>query len=97
VFVDLDMCQYDAQWRKPTRLLIWGPSRFSFRMSRCQGHEGICSRTHKPHLKLTGVTHGAFVTAQAQVYTWTFSDAVVRQLLQGAAAAARATTGRGCG
>jgi len=91
VFIDLDMCQYDTQWRKPTRLLVWGPSRHSFELRRCQGRAGICSRTHKPHLKLSGLANGAFVTAQAQVYTWAFSDAVVRQLLNGTAGTARAT------
>ena len=64
--VDFDMCQYGTSWRKPTRLLIWGCQPFQLR--RCSAVCGKCSRTKQAHVMLSGVSKGAFLTSQAQVY-----------------------------
>lgn len=66
-----DMCQYGTQWKKPTGLLIWGCNPVVFQ--RCSAKQHLCSRTHKPHLSLTGISGKKFLTAQAQVYSEEFS------------------------
>ena len=73
--VDFDMCQYGTQWRKPTRLLVWNVPT-TIELLRCSGKQGLCSRTHKPHLLLSGVAKGRFLTAAAQVYPPAFATAL---------------------
>ena len=73
-FVRADMCQYNTQWRKPTGLLIWHCSLFS--MNTCW-QKPKCKRTAKPHLQLTGVKNGKFLTHQAQVYTKDFASSLI--------------------
>ena len=63
--VNAHMCQYGTQWRKATRLLVWGRPQFT--MATCSG-KGICSRTSRPHLQLSGIQGNIFATKQAQVY-----------------------------
>lgn len=72
-----DMCQYGTQWRKPTAILVWHCRPFSLKA--CSGH-GKCSRTHKPHLQLTGLGGKRFLTSQAQVYTSDFSQHLMLSL-----------------
>ena len=69
--IHFDMCQYGTQWKKPTTLLVWGCRPFS--LLKCQ-HTGVCVRTKKPHLQLTGIGGKKFLTSQAQVYTAEFSN-----------------------
>lgn len=75
--VRADMCQYHTQWRKPTGLLIWGCSPFVFKTC---WHGHLCKRTHKPHLQLSGISGGKFLTHQAQVYTKQFAEALITGL-----------------
>lgn len=72
--VTLDMCMYSCQWKKPTRLLLWNMAPASF--LRCHGTH-CCSRTHKPHLQLSGISGKRFLTEQAQVYSHAFSKALI--------------------
>ena len=70
-FIKLHMCQFGSKWKKPTGILCGNmPSHMLddlHRLCSCQG--SICSRTHKPHLQLTGTAPcGKPWTAVAQVY-----------------------------
>jgi hypothetical protein len=73
------LCQYGVPWKKPTRLLTWGSS--SVDLKWCCG-KGVCSRTKRPHLTLTGISgNGKFLTSQAQVYPKQFVSHLLPQLL----------------
>ena len=74
--VDFDMCQYNCGWRKPTRLLVWGELAGRLQLKRCQGKRGVCSRTHRAHITLSGVADGHFRTSAAQIYPKAFTDAL---------------------
>ena len=52
--VDFNMCQYNTSWRKGTRMLVWGPWADHFPALKCTGTSGLCSRTHRPHVTLSG-------------------------------------------
>ena len=67
VVIHFDMCRYNCAWRKPTRLLCWGAWTSSLQLKSCSGLKGICSRTHRPHVTLSGVAIGRFRTLAAQV------------------------------
>ena len=68
------MCQYNCQWKKPTKLLLWNAPLTMFNL--CRSRTG-CSRTGRPHLQLTGVVGKRFVTAQAQTYSANFAEALM--------------------
>ena len=76
--VKLDFCQYGTQWKKPTKLLVWGVP--PFQLLRCKG-KSTCSRTKKPHLVLTGLAGKRFLTEHAQVYPKLFGEALAQSLL----------------
>jgi len=83
--VNFSMCQYGTQWRKDTRLLVFGLPKGSVVLDVCQGRRGKCSRTHRAHLNLTGIQGKHFTTAQAQVYPRGFALAVMPTLLRATA------------
>jgi len=62
-----DQCQYGTQWRKRTRLLVWGRLR-GISLKSCCSKGGLCSRTGKPHVQLTGASGRTFRSAHAQVF-----------------------------
>lgn len=84
--VRCDMCMYDTQWRKPTKILVWGVPLFAMRV--CRGG-GKCSRTHKPHLQLTGISGKRFVTEQAQIYSASFVHELLSNFFLDAASVSR--------
>ena len=49
-----DMCQYNARWRKRTRIQSWHGQTENDLRRICEGHGGICSRTKKHHISLWG-------------------------------------------
>ena len=49
-----DFCQYGARWRKRTRIQTWNAPELPSLNHKCQGHKGICSRTHRHHIVLKG-------------------------------------------
>ena len=63
-FVKSDFCMYDMPWKKPIGLLVFNSP--EVKLCRCR-KKGVCSRTGKPHLQLTGVAGKRFLTQQAQV------------------------------
>ena len=52
------MCQYGTRWRKATRLQGWHVSSMSPLSCKCQSKDGICSRTKRPHIELSGTAPG---------------------------------------
>ena len=76
--VKTDQCQYGSAWRKPTALLCWCSPAVSF--ARCTGKHGLCSKTRRPHVQLTGVACGKFLTQRAQVYSRSFARAIIDNL-----------------
>ena len=83
--VNSSMCQYGTQWRKDTRLLVFGLPKGSVVLDVCQGRRGKCSRTHRAHLNLTGIQGKHFTTAQAQVYPRGFALAIMPTMLRATA------------
>ena len=73
-----DMCQYNTRWRKSTKVISWHCGHELDLQRKCQGRNGICSLTHKPHIVLTGPSNvpGMLWTSLAQVYP----DALARKL-----------------
>ncbi|CAK0867123.1 unnamed protein product, partial [Prorocentrum cordatum] len=59
-----DGCQYDAPWRKRTSVAAWNAVDLSRLQRRCAGRRGMCSRSNRPHVILTGHAGGAHLTAQ---------------------------------
>ena len=79
----VDFCQYGTPWQKRTCLLA-GNLDFddTARLARlCRGH-GICSRTHQPHVQLTGCRHGRRMTQVAQPYPHQLNKALAYCLTQ---------------
>ena len=83
-FVDFEFCQYGRNVRKRTKLLAWGPAFDGLELRICEGKQGVCSRTHRKHITLTGVANGRFLSSLAQVYSREFTDAVASQLYKSA-------------
>ena len=69
-----DMCQYACSWKKPTLLLFWNVTAPLFRI--CLGTH-TCSRTHRRHVQLSGIAGKRFLTHQAQIYSLSFSQALI--------------------
>ena len=63
-----DCCQYGSPWRKRTSVAAWGAVDLSRLQRRCAGRRGLCSRTNRPHVILTGHSDGVHLTAQAAAY-----------------------------
>ena len=75
-----DMCQYDRQWKKTTKLLLFGPGAHKVVFKRCRGKQ-LCSRTNMPHLVLSGLqSKNRWMTTQAQEYPRSFAVDLMKQL-----------------
>ena len=74
-------CQYGAQWRKRTSLLLVNcgcPKRLELRST---GKKGVCSRSHRPHLVLQGpCKDGRPWTLVAQPYPKRYASALATVL-----------------
>ena len=79
----VDMCGYGTAFKKPTRLLMWGRHSVNVILRRCGGGRGVCGHSGLPHLQLTGVKDGVFLTHHAQVYCASFVEDFLGQLLLG--------------
>lgn len=65
----VDYCQYGQPWRKRTTFVAFNLPPLQGTLKLCCGVGGVCSRTHKPHLRLEGVAaSGQFKTLLAQAY-----------------------------
>ena len=64
----LHQCRYDAESMKPTKFLI-SRAHASFPDRRCGRQDGICGRTGKPHVPLSGFDGtGKFRTKKAAAF-----------------------------
>ena len=79
-YSDTNMCMYSGCWKKPTRIMHWGPNHSNVKFRCCFGHSGCCSRTGKPHEQLVGSRNGVFVTSLAQVYSKPFAADLMTQI-----------------
>ena len=73
-----DCCQYGAPWRKRTSVAAWGAADLSRLQRRCAGRRGMCSRSGRPHVILTGHAGGTHLTAQAAAYPPLFCREVAK-------------------
>ena len=66
--VTFDHCQYGGDAKKPTRLIGWNID-LSRLALRCVQRNGLCSKTQKPHVQLSGIgPNKEFRTAGASAY-----------------------------
>ena len=79
-YVEADFCQYGVPWKKATRIMIWSLSPPS-QLKLCQAINGCCSRTHKPHLRLSGAVGAKWRTQNAEAYPVEFAKALANLLL----------------
>ena len=87
VFVDAHFCQYGCPYKKATRFLVWGQHRHRVVLSQCCRRKGICSRTGRKHIELSGLHRGVFRTSAAQVYPLQLCRSLMSQLIGDNAAA----------
>jgi hypothetical protein len=81
--ITLDQCQFGSRWRKRTRLATWGCGALPRLARLCQGRGGICSRTHKPHIVLSGTSSsGVLWTSLAQAYPTRLCTAVAASFIE---------------
>lgn len=67
---DLDFCQYNERWQKPTRLVYTGLNLTSLAL-RCGGTHKFCSHSKRPHIPLVGKdSTGTWWTRRAQPYPY---------------------------
>jgi len=77
-----DQCQFGTRWRKRTRILAWHCCSCDSLERKCSGHKGICSRSRKPHIVLSGSCKGSgkLWTAIAQEYPSKLCDVIAATL-----------------
>ena len=78
-----DFCQFGARWRKRTRIQAWF-SQDSITLNQiCHGRNGICSRTGKHHIVLSGQDRVSqqLWTHLAQPYPLKFAEAGAQLLI----------------
>jgi hypothetical protein len=82
--VVVDFCQFGTRWRKSTKLVFGNVPEAALedlKLRRCGGR-GVCSRTGKPHLVLSGTApNGKFWTLIAQPYPKLLCKMMVQALL----------------
>ena len=77
------MCQFGTPWKKATRVQAWGVGDLWELEKKCSGHRGICSRTARPHLELSGrAPGGKHWTAIAAAYPAAFARAAAAILIR---------------
>eukprot|EP00959_Pyramimonas_sp_CCMP1952_P272081 5688894-Pyramimonas_sp.AAC.1 len=52
------LCQFGARWRKATRIVGWRVSGLDGVAKRCCGRGGLCSKSGKYHVVLSGAAPG---------------------------------------
>lgn len=83
---NLDFCQFGARWRKRTKLACWNIPDATSLLQSCSGHGGVCSRTNKHHIVLTGSDKatGKLWTKIAQPYPSAFCRQAAKVLIAAA-------------
>ena len=82
-FAKTHFCQHGARWRKATGLAAWHASIPDNLQLTCSGHNGICSRTNKPHIVLSGADPVSKIlwTSIASKYTDRFGARAAKALV----------------
>ena len=77
-----DACQYNARWRKRTGILALHAYHDSNLCQLCRGTGGLCSRSNKPHITLTGKdpASGLLWTRIAEPYPHKFCNMYARHI-----------------
>ena len=79
IFDVVDFCQYGTPWRKRTALMSVCGQSLDLRV--CAGAPGQCSRSSRPHVRLTGRDpRGVFWTLRAQPYPPQLTEEVARKI-----------------
>ena len=82
-YVVCHMCQFGAPWRKATRVQAWGVGELWELARKCSGPRGLCSRTARPHLELSGrAPGGRHWTSIAAAYPAAFARAAAAILVR---------------
>ena len=83
----LDQCQFGAKWRKRTKVVCWHCIDTSSLCCLCSGRRGICSRTGKAHIVLSGSCNHSkkLWTSLAQESPKKLSDQIALLLVESAA------------
>ena len=77
------MCQFGAPWKKATRVQAWGVGELWELARKCSGPRGLCSRTARPHLELSGrAPGGRHWTSIAAAYPAAFARAAAAILVR---------------
>ena len=77
------MCQFGAPWKKATRVQAWGVGELWELAKKCSGPQGLCSRTARPHIELSGrAPGGRHWTAIAAAYPVPFARAAAAILIR---------------
>ena len=84
----LHMCQFGAQWMKPTQVCLWHCANADSAKHQCRalrrGGMSICSATGKPHMVLSGLSgRHRFKTSAASTYPTQFCTELCDILLRG--------------
>ena len=82
-FVICHMCQFGTPWMKATRVQAWGIGELWELAKKCSGPRGLCSRTARPHLELSGrAPGGRHWTSIAAAYPAAFARAAAAILVR---------------
>jgi hypothetical protein len=74
-----DYCMFGTPWKKPTRVIGFGIHVDRLSAYQCRGAgRGICCRTLRPHLRLSGTSEGKNKTLIAQPYPRLFCTTLAR-------------------
>ena len=78
------MCQFGSPHKKPTRLVFWNFIAPTLEQ-RCQGSRGVCSKSLRPHVEITGKDpiSGQFRSALAAQYPLGFAQALIAEVRKG--------------
>ena len=90
-----DYCQDNIPWRKRTGLATWCFPELARACTHCVGKHGICSRSSRPHIQLSGVgKQGMFMALRAQPYPRPLCNRIAKAIV---AKIGQNTSGRGLG
>ena len=84
--VNTDYCQFNKPWRKRTKIATWNTHELDSFERHCTGKQGLCSRTQRPHIVLTGTDRasGRLWTQVAEPYPRAFCTLTARHMVHAA-------------
>jgi hypothetical protein len=80
--VDFHQCQFQAPWRKATKVVAWFSPSLQLLSRRCVGRRGICSASGRHHIVLSGAgPDGRKYTSIAAAYPTRLAQALGRTVI----------------